>query len=134
MLMVRNSVRLSALVAALALAGCGTAAGNGDCDPDVNQRGCVAIMNFRSTTQLFAGISVPPRHPGSSGGIAPGLGGIKVNDTSVGSKHDFEGPIQGQTVKVTCTVDGFGWTEMNPRVILQQEGVVPSANCDNATW
>src|SRR5262252_5224043 len=98
MLIVRNSVRLTALVAGLSLAGCGTAAGNGDCDPDVNQRGCVAIMNFRSTTQLFAGISVPPRHPGSSGGIAPGLGGIKVNDTSVGSKHDFEGPIQGQTV------------------------------------
>src|SRR5262249_57971070 len=98
------------------------------------QRGVGQTMNFRSATQLFAGISVPPRHPGSSGGIAPGLGGIKVNDTSVGSKHDFEGPIQGQTVKVTCTVDGFGWTEMNPRVILQQEGVVPPANCDTVTW
>lgn len=130
---VRNSVRLPVLVAGLALAGCGTAAGSGDCTPDTSQVGCVAILNFRATTQLFGGVSVPPRHPASSGGgIEPGKAGVKVSDTSVGSRHDFEGPILGQTVKVTCTVTNLGWTEGNPEVILQQEAV-GTVNC-GPTW
>ena len=66
MLIVRNSVRLAALVAGLALAGCGSEGGGkdagggegGDCNADAFKKGCVAILNFRATTTTFGGVSV----------------------------------------------------------------------------
>ena len=131
MLIVRNSVRLSALVAALALAGCGSGSGTGggDCDPDNSRKGCVAIWNFRSTTETFSNVSIAPRHPSSQGGIEPGRSGVLVSNTSVGATNTFQGTIGGQNVSVTCTVTTTGWSEGNPRVIIQQEAFGALVNC-----
>lgn len=137
MLIERNSVRLSALVAALALAGCGSDSGKptggGECNPDEVQKGCVAIWNFRSTTATFSNVSIAPRHPSSQGGIEPGRSGVRVDDTSVGSKHTFQGTLGGQNASVTCTVTSYGWSEGNPEVIIQQEAVGAVVNC-GPTW
>jgi hypothetical protein len=137
--MVRNSVRLTALIAALALAGCGSDPGTGkgnegngnDCDPDVVKKGCVAIMNFRSTTETLAGVSIPARHPGSAGGTAPGLKGVMLSDSSLNSIHAYEGTIAGQSVSVKCTITNLGWISVNPSVIIQQEAFGVLVNCSN---
>jgi hypothetical protein len=124
MLIVRNSVRLSALVAALALAGCGSAADGSTCEPGVVKKGCVAILNFRSTTSNFAGVSVPARQ----GGV-PGMSGVKVSDTSLNSSHTFQGTLGGQNASVTCMVTELSWMEDNPEVIIQQEAFGALVNC-----
>src|SRR5215468_5366722 len=138
--MVRNSVRLGAFVAALALAACGPASGAGgndddgktdDCDPDVVKKGCVALMNFRSTAETLGGVSIPARHPGSGGGTAPGLKGVKLDDTSLNSIHAYQGTIAGQAVNVKCTVTDLGWISVNPSVIIQQEAFGVLVNCSD---
>jgi hypothetical protein len=130
----RNSVRLAALVAALTLTGCGSSKGEeggGDCNPDAVQKGCVAIMNFRSTAVTFGGVSIPPRHPGSAGGTAPGATGVMLSDSSLNSKHPYQGTIGGQNVNVTCTVTNLGWISVNPSVVIQQEAFGALVNCEN---
>ena len=129
MLIVRNPVRLSALVAALALAGCGGGPGGSVCDPAVSRKGCVTIMNWRSTTETFSNVSIPPRHPASNGHTEAGLAGVLVSDTSVDSTHTFQGTIGGQNVSVTCTVTDSGWADVNPMVIIQQEAFGALVNC-----
>jgi len=121
MLIVRSFVRLSALVAALALAGCGGGPGGSDCDPTHNRKGCVMIENWRQTPETFSNVTIAA----SSGG-SPGLAGVLVSDTSVNSTHTFQGTIGGQNLSVTCTVTDFGWREGNPDVLIQPDG---SVNC-----
>jgi hypothetical protein len=130
MLIVRNSLRLSALVAALALAGCGSAPGTGD--GSCASARCVDILNFRATTETFAGVSIPPRHAASNGHTEPGKSLVGVNDTSVNSKHTFQGSIGGQNVSVTCTVSASAWADpaINPTLVIQQEAFGPMVNCE----
>jgi hypothetical protein len=134
MLIVRNSVRLGALVAALALAGCGSASGyvppqSGDCSADRLEKGCVTIMNWRSTAETFAGYPIAAKHANSGDRLEPGLAGIKVSDTSLNSTHTFQGKLGGQDVSVTCTVTSFTWTDVNPEIVIQQEALGPMVNC-----
>jgi hypothetical protein len=132
MLIVRNSVCLTALVAALALGGCGSAgeSGKGGCDPGTFKKGCVDILNFRSTTETFAGVSIPARHAASNGHTEPGIAAVKESDTSLNSLHPFFGAIGGQNVSVTCTVTGNTWVDVNPEVIIQQEAFGALVNCE----
>ena len=130
----KNPGRLTALVAALSLVGCGSNSGDkdgGDCPSDKVERGCVDIMNFRSTTQEFGGVVVPARSKTATGTTAPGLKSVKLDDSSLNSKHDFKGTIAGQSVSVTCTVSDLGWISVNPSVILQQEAFGALVNCSN---
>jgi hypothetical protein len=131
MLIVRNSVRLTALVAGLALAGCGSQSGDhfggsGDCDPDAVKQGCVAMFNFRSTAQELNGLSVPGR-----AGSLPGKKGVMLSDSSVNSTHTYQGTIGGLPVNVTCTVTSLGWISVNPTVVIQQEAFGAEVDCQN---
>jgi hypothetical protein len=127
---------MAALIAALTLAGCGDSKGDGDggggdCNPDKVNKGCVAIMNFRSTAVIFGGVSIPARHPGSGGGTAPGATGVMLSDSSLNSKHAYQGTIGGQNVNVTCTVTNLGWISVNPSVVIQQEAFGAVVDCEN---
>ena len=48
-------------------------------------------MNWRSTTETFAGVSIAPRHAASNGHTEAGLAAVKVSDTSLNSLHPFVG-------------------------------------------
>lgn len=131
----RNPGRLTALIAALSLVGCGSSSGDNDkgpCDFDKVERGCVGILNFRSTAQDFGGVVIPPRFKTDAGTTAPGTTTVMLSDSSLNSKHNYQGTLGGTNVNVTCTVTDLGWISVNPSVILQQEAFGAVVNC--ADW
>ena len=132
----RNSGRMAALVAALTLAGCGSSSGEeqtheSTCDYNTLKKGCVGILNFRSTTSVINGVSVPPRFQNATGHTEPGTATVMVDDSSLSSKHAYQGTLGGQAVNVTCTVTNLGWIDVNPAVIIQQEAFGALVNCSN---
>jgi len=132
----RRSGRLAALVAALTFPGCGNPSGDEEqggspCDYNKLRKGCVGILNFRGTTSVINGVSVPARFKNAAGNTQPGMVTVMVDDSSLNSKHAYQGTLGGQAVNVTCTVTNLGWIDVNPAVIIQQEAFGALVNCSN---
>src|SRR5215475_13001303 len=129
MSIVRNSACLTALVAALALAACGSQSGDGGdpCDFDKVEKGCVGLLNFQAAPQQIDGVTVPARTTANNL-TSPGVRTVKVTDTSLNSVHSYQAVVNGQPpVNVACTVTTTGWVSVNPAVVLQQTGVLTCA-------
>jgi hypothetical protein len=114
---------LVALVALLAVAGCGTPSGDNSCKQ--GQKGCVDLLNFTGSPVSIAppgqSNAVPARTVTST--IAPGTGSLMVSGTAVGSSTTFQAMANGNVLKtVTCTVTSMAWADVNPEVVLQQTG------------
>jgi len=91
----------------------------------------VGILNFRGTTSAINGVSVPARFKNAAGNTQPGMVTVMVDDSSLNSKHAYQGTLGGQAVNVTCTVTNLGWIDVNPAVIIQQEAFGALVNCSN---
>lgn len=118
MLIPWKSGLLAALAVASALAACGSASGtgNGDCDPNVRQLGCVDLVNAHGGTVEINGVTVPA----TNGGGGPGHAGTMVPNTSAGSTNTFTARVSGADAgTVTCTVSSTSWADVNPSVVLQ---------------
>lgn len=123
MLIPRKSGRLAALAVASALAACGSPAGtgNGPCDPNVRQVGCVDLVNAHGGQVEINGVTVPPTNILADGGlVTPGHAGTFVTNTSAGSTNTFTSRVSGADAgTVTCTVSSTSWADVNPSVVLQ---------------
>jgi hypothetical protein len=124
MLIPWKSGRLAALAVASALAECGSASGtgNGPCDPNVRQVGCVDLVNAHGGQVEINGVIVPPQNTLPDGSlVAPGHAGTIVPNTSVGSTNYFWARVSGADAgTVTCPVSSSSWADVNPSVVLQQ--------------
>ena len=123
MLIPWKSGRLAALAVASALAACGSASGtgNGPCDPNVRQVGCVDLVNAHGGTVEINGVTVPAQNILPNGGtVAPGHSGTIVPNTAVGATNFFWARVSGADAgTVTCPVDSSSWADVNPSVVLQ---------------